>query len=340
MINKELTGHVMDANRFNPDGLVLSDRYSETMNGIVLPWLASRRTDITVAGADGKPLLCSRFDAEKPRGTVMIVHGFTENIEKYAELIHSLLRCSYSVVAYDQRGHGRSWRDPAITDISLTHVHRFGEYVEDLKAVCNAVLKIMPRPWLLFAHSMGGAVSSLFLEVTPGVFAKAVLCAPMIAPNLGGVPSSVIRLMCDGADWLHRNRKRVFVSKPYTGAEDFIASCATGQKRFEWYEGIRVRTPEFQNNGPTYGWTREALRASKDVLAPGAVERIDIPVWLFTAENDGSVMPDAQKAFAARLRDGKRTLVPGSKHEIYRSPDAVLFGWWRGILDFWEKGHF
>lgn len=326
--------------RFNPDGLVLSGHYAQTMNGFVRPWLTARRTDVTVAGGDGKPLFCSRFDAEKPRGTVMILHGFTENADKYAELIHSLLRCGYSVVAYDQRGHGRSWRDPSITDISLTHVDRFGTYVADLKAVCDAVLKAMPRPWLLFAHSMGGAVSSLFLEEAPGVFEKAALCAPMIAPNLGGVPPSVIRLMCDMESLLHRDKKRVFVSKPYAGAEDFDASCATGQARFDWYEGIRVRTPEFQNNGPTYGWTREALRASKDVLAPGAVERIDVPVWLFTAESDDSVMPDAQKAFAARLRVGRRTLVPGSKHEIYRSPDDVLFGWWRGILDFWEKDSF
>ena len=135
---------------FNADGLVRSDHYAGTMNDVVLPWLAGRRTDATVAGEGGVPLFCSRFDADKPRGTVLIVHGFTENAEKYDELIHSLLRSGYSVVAYDQRGHGRSWRDPAISDISLTHVNRFGEYVADLKAVCDGVLAAMPKPWLLF----------------------------------------------------------------------------------------------------------------------------------------------------------------------------------------------
>lgn len=328
----------MNDSRFNADGLVLSDRYSDTMNDIVLPWLGGRRTDATVAGQGGVPLFCSRFDAEKPRGTVLIVHGFTENADKYDELIHSLLRSGYSVVAYDQRCHGRSWRDPAISDISLTHVDRFGEYVADLKAVCDGVLAAMPKPWLLFAHSMGGAVSSLFMERYPGVFAKAALCAPMIAPNLGGLPPAAAKLMCGVAGLLGRDRKRVFVSKPYTGAEAFDTSCATGRERFDWYEALRVRTPEFQNNGPTFGWTREAIRASKAVLAPGAVERIGIPVRLFTAEDDNSVMPDAQKAFAARLGEGERILVPGSKHEIYRSPDDVLFPWWRGILEFFGEG--
>ena len=339
MKNVELISPFIDDPRFNADGLVLSERYAETMNGIVLPWLAARRTDTTVAGEDERPLFCSRFDAESPRGTVMIVHGFTENADKYAELIHSLLRCGYSVVAYDQRGHGRSWRDPEITDMSLTHVDRFGEYVADLKAVCDAVLKAMPRPWLLFAHSMGGAVSSLFLENDPGVFEKAALCSPMIAPNLSGLPPVAAKLMCATAKRLGGDKKRVLFSRPYAGAENFETSCATGRERFEWYDALRVRTPEFQNNGPTYGWTREAIWASKAVLSPGMVERIDIPVRLFTAENDGSVMPDAQEAFTARLRDGRRVLVSGSKHEIYRSPDAVLFGWWREILDFWRSGN-
>ena len=327
----------MNDGRFNPDGLVLSEGYADTMNEVVLPWLAARRSDVAVAGAGDRPLFCSRWDAEKPRGTVVIVHGFTENADKYAELIHSLLRNGYSVVAYDQRGHGRSWRDPAITDISLTHVDRFGDYVADLKAVCDRVLAGMPGPWRLFSHSMGGAVSALFMEQHPGVFEKAALCAPMIAPNLGGLPPAVAGWLCDTARRLGREKKRVFVTKPYAGAERFETSCATGRERFDWYEGIRVRTPEFQNNGPTYGWTREAMRASKEVLASGSVERIGVPVWVFTAENDGSVMPDAQKAFVARLKRGKRTLVPGSKHEIYRSPDAVLFPWWRGILDFFGE---
>ena len=159
----------------------------------------------------------------------------------------------------------------------------------------------------------------------------------MIAPNLGGLPPAAVKLLCGTLGLLGREKKRVFASTPYAGREDFATSCATGRERFDWYEALRARTPEFQNNGPTFGWTLEAIGASKAVLAPGAVERIGIPVQLFTAQNDSSVMPDAQKAFAARLGNGARALVPGSKHEIYRSTDDVLFPWWRGILGFFGE---
>lgn len=332
----------MSESCFNADGLVLSEQYAKTMNEVVLPWLAARRKDAQVAGDGGKPLFVSRFDAElpagtdRPRGTVLIVHGFTENADKFSELIHSLLHSGFSVVAYDQRGHGRSWRDPALGDASLTHVDDFDEYVRDMAIVVDTVLSAMPKPYLLFAHSMGGAVSSLYLERHAGVFARVALCAPMIAPNLGGLSETAARLMCDAARTLGSRKKRIFASKPYAGPENFATSAAAGRARFDWYDAIKAATPAFQNNGPSYGWILQAIRASKLVLAAGAVERIDAPVRLFTAETDGSVLPGPQAAFVARLKRGRRELVKGARHEIYRSDDDVLFPWWHGILEFFR----
>ncbi len=322
--------------RFNPDGLVLSADYARTMDGIVLPRIGACRTDAVIPGEGGRPLFTSRFDAPSPRGTALIVHGFTENADKYAELIGSLLENGFSVVAYDQRGHGRSWRAEGIDDLSLTHVDRFGEYVADLERVCAGVLARMPRPWVLFAHSMGGAVSALYLERHADTFAQAALCAPMIAPDRGGLPLGLSRLLCAGAKALGRGKKRMFVSRPYAGPEDFDTSCATCRERFEWYDALKAATPEFQNNGPTYGWTLEAINVTEKILAPGAVERIAVPVRVYTAEQDNSVLPDAQERFAARLKDGRRTVVKGARHEIFRSADAVLFPWWHGILEFYR----
>ena len=319
---------------FNPDSLVQSAHYAEIMDGVVLPYLATRRADATVRGDGDRSLFCSRFDAEQPRGTVMIVHGFTENVDKYAEIIYSLLKNGFSVCAYDQRGHGRSWRDEDIQDLSLTHVDRFDEYVRDLECVCERVLQAMPKPWLLFAHSMGGAVSSLFLERHGDVFERAALCAPMIAPNRSGLPYLAGLLLCRGAKLAGKGKARLFASRPFSGPEDFETSCATGRERFEWYDAIRVATKAFQNNGPTYAWTLESLRVTQALLRPGAVERIAVPVRVYTAENDTSVLPGPQKMFADRLKRGARVVVRGAKHEIYRSDDAVLFPWWHGVLGF------
>ncbi len=324
-----------DQERFNGDGLILSGRYRETMEQHVLPYLTARQKDTVVPGDGGTPLFTSFFTADAPRATAVIVHGFTENAFKFSELIYSLLRSGFNVCAYDQRGHGRSGRDEKVKgDLSLTHVDRFERYVNDLKAVCDARLSDSPRPRVVFAHSMGGAVTALLLENDPGYFDRAALCAPMIAPNRGGMPYAAGMLLCLGAKALGQGRKRVFISKPYAGPEDFDTSCATSRERFDWYDAVKAARPEFHNNGPTYSWTLESLKVTKKILAPGAVERIAIPVRVYGAQEDNSVLPDEQAAFAARLKNGGREVVPGSRHEIYRSTDEALFPWWHEVLAF------
>ena len=319
---------------FNKEGLVYSADYNRVMETQVIPYLKRHRTDLSVKRG-AVSLFTSRFLPEgTPRGTVMIVHGFTENIEKYDEIIHSLLRNSWCVLAYDQRGHGRSGRSSGIRDLSLTHVDRFEDYVRDMKSVVSEALTPMPGPKMLLCHSMGGAVSAMFLENESCPFKRAVFCSPMIAPNLGGAPASLVKAICRVPITLGLGEHRAFISRPYTGPEDFESSCATGHERFSWYEALRSATAEFTNNGPSYRWALEAINVTKKLLSPGLPEKISIPVLVFSAESDSSVIPAAQETFVSHLKHGTLERIPGSKHEIYRSSDSVLFPWWKRVLSF------
>lgn len=322
----------------NPDGLIGSEAYVETMNGAVLPYIEARRTNLTVEGDGRRSLFVSRFDADAPKGTVLIVHGFTENADKFAELIHSLLLNHMSVVVYDQRGHGRSWRADGLSELSLTHVDAFEEYVRDMHIICRRVLSTMPEPHRVFCHSMGGAVTALYLEGNPGVFDRAAMCAPMIAPDLKGMPRPAARLMCKAHKAMGKGKKRIFISKPYVYPDDFETACANGRERFDWYETLRRDNAAFSNNGPTYCWTLESVDVTDKILAPGAVEKIDARVELYTAAMDDTVLPEPQKTFIGRVKQGRHIVVEGAKHEIYRSADNVLFPWWHGVLGF-LKGH-
>ncbi len=322
------------ATGFNEDGLVLEANYAATMDNEVLPALRARARQLTVTGEQGKPLFAETLAADRPAGTVVIVHGFTENAYKYAELIWSLLQNGLNVVAYDQRGHGRSWRDERITDLSLTHVTHFQEYVGDLDAVVRQALRDQPRPWKVFSHSMGGAVTALYLESHQDVFSRAVFCAPMIAPRRNGIPLTAGKALFHTLNWLGKGTQRMPMSQPYAGPEDFATSAASGRARFEWYDAVKAREKLFQNNGPSNSWTLQAVKVTDRILADGAVERIACPARVYGAEEDGSVRQEEQQMFADRLKQGGRTVVPGSRHEIYRSPDSVLFPWWHEVLAF------
>lgn len=328
----------MDETRFSPAGLVKSARYGETMDDVVIPYLKARGEAFTVRGAGDKPVHGVLYRGEGARGTVVFVHGFTENGFKFSELAYSLMMNGFDAVVYDQRGHGLSWRDEKVlSDMSLTHVERFSDYVEDLKRVTEYVRSRVSEPLMVFSHSMGGAVTGLFLMKYPGVFKRAVFCAPMIAPRRMGLPLWTAKAICRTAKLCGQGKKRMMFGKPYAGPEDFDTSCATGRERFDWYDAVKQAHEEYHNNGPTYGWTLEALNVTESLLAPGAPEKITIPVRVYSAENDGSVLPEGQKLFAGRLKNGTLEKVPGSRHEIYRSTDEVLFPWWDEILEFFKR---
>lgn len=321
---------------FNEDYLVKSGTYTDIMSGTVLPWLESRQQEETIPGYENRPLYCVSYQADHPLGTVYIIHGFTENAYKYAELIWSLLHLHYSVVAYDQRGHGRSWRADGIPDPSVTHVDRFSDYVEDFRIILEHFESWMPEPRLLFAHSMGGAVASLFLERFPDRFAAAVLSSPMIAPNIGGFPVRFASALAFSACLLGKQKSNPFFMKPYSGPEDFASSCATDPDRFAWYDGIKASRRDFQNSVPSWRWSSESIHVTEKILAPGAPEKIICPVLLFSAETDSSVMPGPQEQFISRVSSGSRILVKNARHEIYRSTDDVLFPWWHEIIAFYN----
>ena len=323
---------------FSRDFLVQSGSYSETMNEVVLPWLESQAKAEEVPGAGNCPLYSIRYDAAEPAGTVFIVHGFTENAFKYAELVYSLLHLRYSVVIYDQRGHGRSWRAEGVPDASVTHVDRFSDYVEDLRFITGRYCPVMPKPHLLFAHSMGGAVAALYLEKYHDVFSAAVFSSPMIAPNLRGIPSAVAEVVAAGARLFGKQKSNPFFMKPYSGPEDFNTSCATDPARFAWYDAVKADRSEFRNSVPSYQWSLESMHVTRSILSPGAPESISCPLLLFAADDDHSVLPKPQSLFIDRVPKGKRIFVPGSRHEIFRSTNDVLFPWWHQVIGFFRHG--
>ena len=200
--------------------------FSEYMNETVMPFLDDRRETRQITTRDGKPLHCEIFNADTPRGTVYIIHGFTENAVKYSELIYNFLIRSVSVCIYEQRGHGRSYRP--VQDKTLTHIDRFEQYVSDFEDVLDATSDAI-QPYYLFAHSMGCAVAGLFLEKGGDDFIKAVFSSPMIAPTHGGYPLWVTKAICRAAIAFGKKRKRIFVSKPYPGKEEFSTSCAVAE---------------------------------------------------------------------------------------------------------------
>ena len=81
---------------------------------------------------------------EKPAGTIVIMPGYTEFIEKYYEVIGQLLDRGYSVLITDWRGQGGSER--LLEDKYSGYVDSYDDFIGDISYVLDHRLKDLPRP--------------------------------------------------------------------------------------------------------------------------------------------------------------------------------------------------
>lgn len=118
-----------------------------------------------VPAEDGTRLALFRWPATSApaRGTVLVVHGLGEHAGRHANVVAALVGGGWEVVAYDQRGHGRS-------EGPRGALRRPDDLLRDLARVMDLVRAPTSAgdlgrhlPFLLFGHSMGGLVAAQFV---------------------------------------------------------------------------------------------------------------------------------------------------------------------------------
>lgn len=123
----------------------------------------------TLTTQDGLVLYQHRFISNgPPKARILIVHGYAEHSHRYNAFSTLLAHQGFEVIAYDQRGHGRSPGDRA-------YFERFQHLVDDLKMVVEQV-----SPDFIFGHSMGGAVLGSYLASHQSDLKGVIFSSPLI----------------------------------------------------------------------------------------------------------------------------------------------------------------
>lgn len=262
------------------------------------------------------------------RGTIFVLPGRTEAIEKYFETIKELLAQEFSVVILDWRGQGASSR--ALPDMLKGHVRDFSDYLADLSAVLQAFENGLPQPFLILAHSMGGNIALRALHDWPKRFAGAALSAPMI--GLKQVPGTLAAILG------HILSPQAYVPNgqrfdPYT--ERFESNLVTHDaKRFARNIGILKANPALALGSPTWGWLRAALASNRMILRAGYLETITAPVLILSAGAERIVDNNAHVAAAKALARVTQMVIAGARHEILQETDFVRSEFWRRFSSF------
>lgn len=293
-------------------------------DGAIADWLVA---------SDGTRFRVARFHpTETTKGTVVLLNGRTEFIEKYFEVVRDLHAEGYAVATLDWRGQGRS--DRALDNPHKGHVEDFEFFVSDLRqTVVEFVEPHCPPPYRLLCHSMGGNIGMRYLGAYPETFGSAVFSAPMWGIGRHARTPWWMRTISGVTRALGATNAYLPGAGDYTPADrEFEGNKLTHDPvRFKRFVARVDQDPELALGGPTLGWARQAIRSMDVIHAPGFAEAIEIPIRVCTAGADALVSSDAQRQIVDRLPNAKQVVIADARHELmveldrYREPFFAAF---------------
>lgn len=272
----------------------------------------------------------------KSKGTMVIVPGFREPIEKYFEVIRERTARGFAVWIMDWRGQGGSERFLKENPQKM-HSEGYSEHIETLYYFVNKVFKKTAEPLILMAHSMGAHIGLRTLKEYPDVFDLAVLTAPMFNISIGFLPKSVARMIVRIAKtggWLE---KYIPFGGDWNG-EVFSGNAKTGDPdRFNVLGKIYKNKPELKMGASTYDWVFHTF-ASIDILNNEAfLKAIKIPVLIQISGKDTIVDNVATERACRLLSDCTHMYMPSARHEIWMEKDGLRSIWLEKVDVFLEE---
>lgn len=259
-----------------------------------------------------------------PRGTVCLVQGRTEFIEKYFETIADFQSRGFAVATFDWRGQGGSQR--LIRNRKYGHVESFEKYWIDLKSFHGSILlPDCPAPYYLVGHSMGGLVALHSAARDRMMFDRVFLTAPMIGLDRqplspSGMSTVATALSFFGLGALPVGRA---ADKPMSEAA-FAGNPVTSDlgRYMRSVEVLNARR-DLEITLPTVRWAAAAFSAMAEAQQDAFPASIKVPVLILAAGNDQVVSTAVIEQFGLRMRTGRHVVVPAARHELLMETDIV-----------------
>lgn len=259
-----------------------------------------------------------------PRGTLLLMQGRAEMIEKYFETIGEFLQSGFAVIAFDWRGQGGSQR--LLPDPMKGHISGFDDYQNDLDAVLLHYHALLQKPLLVLAHSMGAAILMRALERRRLPARAVILTAPMFAIALLRKQSWLKGVIASLSLLGLQNRYPPL----YRSQSPFTMSFANNpltrdQKRFERTQLSLKACPALALGMPTLGWLRAAVKAM-DAIADNRsrYKGMDLPPMLvFAPTEDRVTATPATCSLCDDLKTARLITLNDCEHEVLMESDAI-----------------
>jgi len=248
------------------------------------------------------------------RAVVVLVHGNSEHMGRYAHVVVALTARGFTVFNHDHRGHGKSAGVRG-------DVEDFGFFISDLRKLVELARAQNPDlPLFMVAHSLGGLIALTYALEYESTLSGLVLMSPAL--EFGADVSPLLKRL---AGVIAAAAPLLPITPSNKQPDSVLSRDPEIQRLFDadplCYSGdVRAR----------YGF--ELLKAAEKVRNRG--RNLKLPVLLEYGTDDRLVNPRASKALFERLTTPDKTLLEwkDARHELFNEleKDEVIetvMGW-------------
>ena len=258
---------------------------------------------------------------EKALGTILLLQGRTEDIEKYREVIYDLYLKKYNVVTLDWVGQGGSDHLSKVSS-EYGHLDDFDSLRRDLELLLSqdeVKSYIGSQPLFIIAHSMGANVATLFLQKNPEMVDKAALVSPMYDIITKPFPEWLALYVLKILELVGLGDDKAIMSPEFSPSE--ANNVTTSKIRRDLAFNERVGNKKHLVGPPTNSYGRAALEATR--MVKENANKIKTPVLMFQAGVDKIVETKGQDEVCNLMQDCRKILYKNGMHELMMEQDYI-----------------
>jgi lysophospholipase len=268
------------------------------------------------------------------KGTVLVLPGWAEWLEKYENFLGEWQQRHFDTVIMEWRGQGLSSR--FLADRRKSWIPSLDVLVEDLDRFFTAQITAAPEPVIIFAHSMGAHLA-LRWWMEKGHAHKNVssliLCSIMHELNTDPFPLPAAKAIATSAVAIGADKDYAPGQSAFDQSQTpFEGNRITHDRaRYEAMMDALRQTPDLKVGGITFGWLKAVFDSTaqlQGMLLKGAPRK---KYLVLGAANDTLVTTEGVRRVASLLPNCESHFYDGAGHELLQESELLRLQVWIDI---------